>query len=87
MHHYVTPTTKQTLRRHSTRIGQEHHLHGTLWVLDELACLFIVSPTETRRALERMLDTGSRFPEADCVRRLALWAQDGMPGDYRESDE
>ncbi len=62
-------------------------VHGTLWVLDELVRLSIVLAANASCILERMLDTGSRFPDAECERRLALWTAAGTPGDYRESDE
>jgi predicted nucleic acid-binding protein len=61
-------------------------VHGTLWLLGELVRLSIVLPAKAICILERMLDTGSRFPDAECERRSNLWAQCGMPGDYRESD-
>lgn len=47
--------------------------HGTLWLLDELVRLRLISPLRATQALQGMLDGGSRLPMADCRRRFNQW--------------
>lgn len=58
---------------------QEHNLqvHGTLWVLDQLVKRKHLSPTEASSALQKMIQSGSRLPRAECERRLRRWS--GLP--------
>ncbi|MBE0616706.1 MAG: type II toxin-antitoxin system VapC family toxin [Proteobacteria bacterium] len=51
-------------------------LHGTLWILDELVRLDAVAPGRAADALDRMLRQGSRFPKAECDRRLRDWREE-----------
>ena len=41
-------------------------VHGTLWLLDEMVRLAVVSPRLAAQALERMLERGSRLPLDEC---------------------
>ena len=52
--------------KHNVRV------HGTLWVLDEMVGKSL-NPVEARRALQGMMDQGSRFPLGDCQSRLRDW--------------
>ena len=59
------------LRRLAKSEGIE--VHGTLWLLDELVRLAIVTPAKATEGLECMLRHGSRLPEDECERRLRRW--------------
>jgi predicted nucleic acid-binding protein len=48
-------------------------VHGTLWVLDELVRLCALPPAKAAAALLRMMEKGSRLPEAECRRRIEKW--------------
>jgi len=59
------------LRRLAESEGIE--VHGTLWLLDELIRLAIVTPAKAAECLECMVRHGSRLPEDECERRLRRW--------------
>jgi hypothetical protein len=59
------------LRRLAESEGLE--VHGTLWLLDELVRLAIVTPVQAAEGLECMLRRDSRLPEGECRRRLRRW--------------
>jgi uncharacterized protein YacL len=48
-------------------------VHGTLWVLDEMVRLAIISGSKAAEALTLMCDNGSRFPQDECNKRLREW--------------
>ncbi|MDY7078868.1 MAG: DUF3368 domain-containing protein [Chloroflexota bacterium] len=48
-------------------------VHGTLWVLDELVRLRVITPVRASKALEEMLTHGTRLPQAECQNRLERW--------------
>ena len=48
-------------------------VHGTLWLMDELVRQAVITPMEAAEALERMLESGRRLPEAECRARLRRW--------------
>jgi predicted nucleic acid-binding protein len=50
------------------------HVHGTLWVLDQLVKHKIISSFHAARDLRDMLQSGSRLPKADCDRRIRKWS-------------
>lgn len=61
-------------RRLAEAAAQEGvHTHGTLWVLDELIRLGIITPEIAADGLDRMLQYGSRFPRYECRKRLRRW--------------
>ena len=61
-------------RRLAEAAAQEGvHTHGTLWVLDELIQLGIITPDIGADGLDRMRQYGSRFPEYECLKRLSRW--------------
>ena len=47
--------------------------HGTLWVLDEMVRLMIITPLEAAVALRTMFEKGSRLPLDECNKRLQKW--------------
>lgn len=53
-------------------------VHGTLWVLDELVQLGVITPARAAEALERMLTHGTRLPRAECQKRLDQWKAQGV---------
>jgi predicted nucleic acid-binding protein len=61
--------------RHLREVADEEgvEVHGTLWVLDEMVRLGVVTPSHAAEALERMLARGSRLPEVECQRRIQEW--------------
>jgi len=48
-------------------------VHGALWLLDQMVMHQIIQPKNAAQHLQSMLDSGSRLPQADCQKRLALW--------------
>jgi predicted nucleic acid-binding protein len=48
-------------------------VHGTLWLLDELVRLTIVTPEQAAEGLGRMIACGSRLPEKECRLRMRRW--------------
>lgn len=46
-------------------------VHGTLWVLDEMVRLIIISPFQAANALQLMCEKGSRFPQDECDKRIS----------------
>jgi rRNA-processing protein FCF1 len=48
-------------------------VHGTLWLLDELVRLTIVTPEQAAEGLERMVARGRRLPEKERRSRMRRW--------------
>ncbi len=48
-------------------------IHGTLWVLDEMVRLEIISLAQATEALNLMREKGSRLPQTECDKRLKNW--------------
>ncbi len=48
-------------------------IHGTLWVLDEMVRLKIISQLQAAEALKLMCERGSRLPQDECDKRLKEW--------------
>ena len=48
-------------------------VHGTLWVLDEMVRLALISPIRAADALDIMLTNSRRLPLAACESRLKQW--------------
>jgi predicted nucleic acid-binding protein len=48
-------------------------VHGALWLLDQLVMHQTIKTKEAAKALQRMMDTGSRLPDAECRHRMSLW--------------
>jgi predicted nucleic acid-binding protein len=55
---------------------EEVTIHGTLWVLDEMVRLEIISPAQAIEALILMDEKGSRLPQEECDKRLKQWQDD-----------
>ncbi len=53
---------------------QRVKVHGVLWVLDELVRLELLAKIEAAKALQSMIDHGSRLPQNQCEKRLLKWA-------------
>ncbi len=49
-------------------------VHGALWLLDQLVANKLVSFKVAAKGLQSMLDSGARLPDAECQKRLTLWA-------------
>ena len=60
-------------RLRNLAIKHNVHVHGTLWILDEMVEKNTLKSVEARRALQKMLDQGSRLPLGECQTRLRLW--------------
>jgi len=52
---------------------EQVHVHGTLWVLDEMVRRRILPLIRAARALRQMVERGSRLPRRDCEIRLRRW--------------
>ncbi len=50
-----------------------HQVRGALWLLDHLVAHQTIKPKVAAKALQRMMDTGSRLPDAECRQRMNLW--------------
>jgi predicted nucleic acid-binding protein len=50
-------------------------VHGALWLLDQLVAHQTIKTKEAAKALQRMIDTGSRLPDTECQTRLTNWAK------------
>lgn len=48
-------------------------VHGTLWILDEMVRLEIISSIQAMATLKLMREQGSRLPQEECNRRLQSW--------------
>ncbi len=48
-------------------------VHGSLWLLDELVRLTIITPAQASAGLERMIAHGSRLPKKECQMRIQQW--------------
>jgi predicted nucleic acid-binding protein len=60
-------------RLRNLAIKHNVHVHGTLWVLDQMVEKNTLKPVEAHRALQKILDHGSRLPLAECQSRLRMW--------------
>ena len=69
--HVPLLTNDKPLRDIATEAGIE--VHGTLWILDNMVCLNLISPGDAVDALESMIAKGSRFPPLECDRRMKRW--------------
>ncbi|CAG0988944.1 hypothetical protein ANAEL_02180 [Anaerolineales bacterium] len=74
----LAASTRLTLLTGDSRLrnlAAKHNVrvHGTLWILDEMVAQRTLKSVEARRALNNMLDNGSRFPLAECQTRLRQW--------------
>src|SRR5450755_5062867 len=49
---------------------------GTLWILDEMVRLEIISSVQAMATLKSMCEQGSRLPQDECDRRLQSWQKD-----------
>jgi predicted nucleic acid-binding protein len=68
----VLLTNDGLLRKLAARRNIE--IHGTLWLLDEMVKLKLITPQCASGALKIMLQKGSRLPKRECQRRFNLWA-------------
>lgn len=62
-------TNDRALRRAAEK--KKITVKGSLWLLDEL--VRVVEPKRLVLGLTRMIQSGSRLPEAECQKRLRLW--------------
>lgn len=63
--------------RHLSEVAraEEVPVHGTLWVLEELVRLKVVSLQQASEALNRMLAGSRRLPKVECQKRLREWSK------------
>ena len=47
--------------------------HGSIWILDEMILLEILTPKTAGEALRRIIEQGARLPAEECKKRLELW--------------
>lgn len=50
-------------------------VHGSLWLLDELIDLGIMTQQKAASALRKMLADGARLPDHECVKRIRKWGR------------
>ena len=65
-------TSDGRLRKQAKTDGLK--VHGALWLLDQLVAHKTIKTKEAAKGLQSMLTSGARLPEADCQKRLTLWA-------------
>jgi predicted nucleic acid-binding protein len=51
-------------------------VHGTLWLLDRMVELGVLTCAAAAHALDRMIASGSRFPPVETQDRLRRWRSD-----------
>lgn len=49
-------------------------VHGTLWILENMERLDIVTPLLLAQGLQKMLDTCRRLPENECKKLIKRWS-------------
>jgi predicted nucleic acid-binding protein len=59
------------LRKQAQRDGL--HVHGALWLLDQLVTHRVINPDRAAKGLEQMLAHGARLPHAECQARWSEW--------------
>lgn len=69
-------TNEESLRRYAAASGLE--VRRTLWVLQEMARLNLITRRKAALALRRMLAGGSWFPESVCAALLNEWEEEGQ---------
>jgi hypothetical protein len=71
----VQKATLLTGDQHLTEVAYREGvvIHGTLWVLDEMVRLEVITPVQAAQALRQMLERGSRLPQAEYQKRLRQW--------------
>jgi predicted nucleic acid-binding protein len=52
--------------------------HGTLWVLDEMVTIKVISPLQAAEALKLLCEKGGRLPIDECNYRLKSWLDKGQ---------
>lgn len=48
-------------------------VYGSLWLLDQLVAMKIISAKEAAEGLRAMMAGNSRLPDVECEKRLAAW--------------
>jgi len=62
------------------KLAEQHKIltHGTLWVLDQMVHLKVISPPQAAEALKLLCEKGSRLPIDECNHRLKIWLDKGQ---------
>jgi predicted nucleic acid-binding protein len=57
------------------KVAEQNNIstHGTLWVLDEMVTIKVISPLQAAEALKLLYEKGSRLPVDECNHRLKIW--------------
>ncbi len=66
-------TSDGNLRKAAVQEGVQ--VHGTLWALDEMVRLQIISQVQAAGSLKLMCEKGSRLPQDECDKRLREWLE------------
>jgi rRNA-processing protein FCF1 len=72
-------TGNKHLRNAATKEGVS--VKGTLWLLDELVRLEVLTPLVAAQSLRLMLSRGRRLPRDECKARLIQWGYSGRDQD------
>ena len=64
-------TNDKNLRKAAAQQGVT--VHGSLWILDEMVRLIVMSKQEAAEALKMMREKGSRLPQDEYDKRLSEW--------------
>ncbi len=56
-------------------LADKHNVvvHGTLWILDEMINHKVLNKEQASKALQTMLENGSRLPNSECLQRFKAW--------------
>lgn len=65
-------TGDKNLRKAAAAEGVK--VRGTLWLLDEMVRIQIISPYQAATALLEMLKKGRRLPKKECEKRIKAWS-------------
>ena len=52
-------------------------VHGALWILDLMVERKILAQSEAISCLQHLMEANKRLPEAECQKRLKIWASGG----------
>lgn len=61
--------------RHLQQLATQNGVttHGSIWILDEMILLEILTPKTAGEALRKIIELGARLPAEECKKRLELW--------------
>ena len=61
--------------RHLQQLATQNgvNTHGSIWILDDMIRLDILTPKTAGEAPRKIIEQGARLPTEECKKRLELW--------------